>query len=99
MSKSMTVVLKDKTQLVVPPSLQRQAGIKLGDRVEFKVSAGAITITSVERTYKPTKAEWAAVKKGRAAYKRGDYVTLSQLRNELDSGRHQAREKRVRKTS
>jgi len=40
----MTVTLKENTQLVVPPSVQRRAGIKAGDRVEFKVSAGVITI-------------------------------------------------------
>jgi bifunctional DNA-binding transcriptional regulator/antitoxin component of YhaV-PrlF toxin-antitoxin module len=41
----MTVTLKDKTQLVVPPSVQRRAGFKAGDRLEFKVSGGIITIT------------------------------------------------------
>jgi AbrB family looped-hinge helix DNA binding protein len=41
----MTVTLKDKNQLVVPPSVQRRAGLKAGDRLEFKVSGGVITIT------------------------------------------------------
>ena len=49
--------------------------------------------------YTPTKAELAAIRKGRAAFKRGDYVTLNQLHNELDSARHQTRTKRSRKTS
>jgi hypothetical protein len=35
-------------------------------------------------TYTPTKAESAAILRGRAAYKRGDYVTLTQLRNDLE---------------
>jgi len=39
----MTVTVKD-TGLVVPPSVQRQAGIKRGDRLDFKVSGGVITI-------------------------------------------------------
>ncbi|MBK5294806.1 MAG: AbrB/MazE/SpoVT family DNA-binding domain-containing protein [Acidobacteriia bacterium] len=39
----MTTVFKDK-ELVVPPSIRRQAGIKQGDRLEFKVSGGVITI-------------------------------------------------------
>src|SRR5207237_2417627 len=43
--KRMTVTLKDKTQLVVPSSVQRRAGLKAGDRLEFKVSGGVITIT------------------------------------------------------
>src|ERR1700687_2127895 len=49
--------------------------------------------------YIPTKAEAAAIRRGRAAFKRGEYVTLDQLHNELDSARHQARTKRARKAS
>src|SRR5437667_11154975 len=44
--------------------------------------------------YTPTKAELAAIRKGRDAFKRGGYVTLNQLHNELDSARHLARAKR-----
>ncbi len=40
----MTTTLKNKTQLVVPARIQKQAGIKVGDQVEFKVSGGIITI-------------------------------------------------------
>jgi bifunctional DNA-binding transcriptional regulator/antitoxin component of YhaV-PrlF toxin-antitoxin module len=40
----MTVTVKNKTSLLVPPSVQRRAGIKNGDRLEFKVSGGVITI-------------------------------------------------------
>jgi bifunctional DNA-binding transcriptional regulator/antitoxin component of YhaV-PrlF toxin-antitoxin module len=40
----MTVTVKNKTGLVVPPSVQRLAGIKNGDRLEFKVAGGIITI-------------------------------------------------------
>lgn len=64
----MTVTLKDKTGLVVPPSVQRRAGIRSGDRLEFKVSSRTITIVPVEAsTYEPTKAELAAIRKGQAA--------------------------------
>ena len=35
---------KDKAQLNIPPSLQRQAGFKLGDQVEFRARRGLITI-------------------------------------------------------
>ena len=49
--------------------------------------------------YTPTRAELTAIRKGRAAFKRGDYVTLNQLHNELDSARRQTRAKRSRKTS
>ena len=40
----MTITLKEKTPLVVPTTVQRQAGIKAGDRVQFRASQGVITI-------------------------------------------------------
>jgi bifunctional DNA-binding transcriptional regulator/antitoxin component of YhaV-PrlF toxin-antitoxin module len=40
----MTVTVRNKTGLMVPPSVQRLAGIKSGDRLEFRVSGGVITI-------------------------------------------------------
>ena len=43
----MTVVVKDKKRLVVPPSVSRRAGIKPGDRLEFKVSGGIINIIPI----------------------------------------------------
>ena len=49
-------------------------------------------------TYSPTKSEAAAIRKGRAAFKRGEFVTLSQLHHELDATRHQTGAKRSRKT-
>ena len=40
----MIVTVKSKAHLTVPPQVQRRAGIKTGDRVEFKVSGGIINI-------------------------------------------------------
>ena len=40
----MTVTVKRNTALIVPPSVRRKAGLKAGDRVEFRVSGGLITI-------------------------------------------------------
>ena len=40
----MTVIVKPNADLVVPRSVRRRAGIKAGDRLEFKVSGGAINI-------------------------------------------------------
>jgi AbrB family looped-hinge helix DNA binding protein len=37
-------VLRSKTELVVPQSVRRLAGIKEGDRLEFTASQGVITI-------------------------------------------------------
>jgi len=40
----MTVTVKTKAVLTVPPQVRRRAGIKTGDRAEFKVSGGIINI-------------------------------------------------------
>ena len=40
----MTVTVKKNAHLIVPPSVRRKAGLKAGDRVEFKVSGRRITI-------------------------------------------------------
>ena len=40
----MTVVVKSRTSLNVPPRIQRRAGIKPGDELEFRVSGGIINI-------------------------------------------------------
>ena len=40
----MTVTVKNKTPLVVPNRVRREAGFKTGDRVQFKASRGAVTI-------------------------------------------------------
>ncbi len=43
----MTVTVKKSTaNLVVPPSVRRQAGIKAGDHLEFRVSPRKITIVA-----------------------------------------------------
>jgi len=40
----MGVVVSSKSELVVPRSVRRRAGLKSGQRVEFKVSGGVINI-------------------------------------------------------
>jgi bifunctional DNA-binding transcriptional regulator/antitoxin component of YhaV-PrlF toxin-antitoxin module len=42
----MTAVVKDKMPLTVPDKVRRRAGFKPGDRVEFRVSRGLVTILS-----------------------------------------------------
>ena len=84
----MTVRLKDKKELVVPASVQKRAGIKAGDQLEFRASRRMITITAAPpRTYKPTKAELGAIRRGEAEIARGEYVTASNLLHELDRRR------------
>lgn len=98
----MTITVKDQAQLLVPASVQRQAGIKPGDRLEFKACRGTITIRAVSEpapSYKPTKAELAAIRKGEAEIARGEYVTLTDLLHELDTHRRKGGEKAARKIS
>jgi bifunctional DNA-binding transcriptional regulator/antitoxin component of YhaV-PrlF toxin-antitoxin module len=40
----MTVTVKNKTPLVVPPSVRRQAGLKSRQQIEFMVVGGVISI-------------------------------------------------------
>lgn len=49
--------------------------------------------------YQATKAELAAIRKGRAEIKRGDYVTLDELHHDLDTPRSQASRKKPRQSS
>jgi bifunctional DNA-binding transcriptional regulator/antitoxin component of YhaV-PrlF toxin-antitoxin module len=42
----MTTVLKGTDPLVVPLSVRRRAGMKAGDRLEFKAARGVITIVT-----------------------------------------------------
>jgi predicted transcriptional regulator len=50
-------------------------------------------------TYNATKAELAAIGKGRAEIKRGDYVTLQQLLHELDTSHSRTSKKSPLKSS
>jgi ABC-type Zn uptake system ZnuABC Zn-binding protein ZnuA len=90
--------VKSTSELVVPRSIQRPAAIKSGDRLRFSVSSGAITIESAKpATYKPTKSELAATRKGEAAVARGEHVSLDDFLHGLDSNRSKARTKTNRK--
>ena len=40
----MTVIVRNKTPLTVPDQVWRRAGFKPGDKVEFRVSGGMVTI-------------------------------------------------------
>ena len=96
----MTVIVKSKTGLVVPPSVQRKAGIRSGDRLEFSVSSNTITIAPARpATYRPTKSELAAIRKGESAIARGECVSLTDFLHGLDSNRRKAGTKTSREVS
>ncbi len=96
----MTVIVKNETELVVPASVRRQAGIQVGDRLEFKVSSGTITIAPAKPAAdKPTKSELSAILKGEAEIARGAYVSLNDFLHDLDGNRRKIGRKASRKTS
>ena len=47
----------------------------------------------------PTKAESAAIRRGRDAFRRGDYISLDELLHDLEGRNHRASAKRPAKTS
>src|SRR5947209_4178193 len=101
----MTVLVK-KPALTVPEAITKKAGIKPGDSVAFTVRQGTITIRATAQPnesrfplYTPTKAEKEAIRKGRAAYERGDFITLAALHDKLEAARHRAGRKIARKSS
>ena len=95
----MTITFKERTPLLVPLRVQRQAGIKRGDRLTFRVSPRTVTIRAEAPTYKPTKAELSAIRKGEAAIARGEYVSLSDFLHELDRRRRKTGAEAIRKVS
>jgi bifunctional DNA-binding transcriptional regulator/antitoxin component of YhaV-PrlF toxin-antitoxin module len=95
----MTTIVKNKTEVVVPRSIRRQAGIKAGDQLEFKASSRTITITAREPAYRPTKAEAAAIRKGEAEIVRGEVVTLNELLRDSDHRRRKGGAKTTPKNS
>jgi AbrB family looped-hinge helix DNA binding protein len=62
----MTVTVKNNTPIVVPPAVRRQAGLRSGDRLEFKVSGQVITILPKPRATDDeyTPAERRAIDRG-----------------------------------
>ena len=84
----MTVILKNKTPLVVPNRVRREAGFKTGDRVEFKVSRGVVTILPKRPvTQNPddtlTPAEAKKVRHALKQVREGKTKPWSQVKHEL----------------
>jgi predicted transcriptional regulator len=66
----------------------------------FTVNPRTITITAAaERTYKPTKTELAAIRKGEAAIARGEHVSLTEFLHDLDRPHRKSGAKAARKIS
>lgn len=87
----------------LPPGMAKQmAKIQKQEhrtRSELLREAWRLYFESRYPVYTPTKGERVAINKGRAEFKRGEYVTLSELHDELAVARLQERTKRTQKTS
>jgi bifunctional DNA-binding transcriptional regulator/antitoxin component of YhaV-PrlF toxin-antitoxin module len=91
-------VLRPKTELVVPPSVRRLAGIKAGDQLEFTASEGVITIKAVALpTSRSVRAELAAIRGVEAGINGGACVTLTDLLHGLDQSRRTSGAKAARR--
>ena len=97
----MTTVVKKKTPIVVPEPLRRQAGIKVGDRLEFKVSGGVITIVpelpSADDEYTPAQRRAVDAQLEEAA--KGPYYGPFKTADEAIAFLNQEIRSRTRKTS
>ena len=84
----MTVTVRNKTPLTVPDQVRRRAGFKPGDKVEFKVSGGMVTILPKPAlTHDPddtlTPAEARKVRHALKQVREGKTVPWSQVKHEL----------------
>ena len=80
----MTVTVKPKSEIVVPRSVRRKAGIKTGDRVQFMVSGRVISIVpqlSGDDILTPTDAK--IVRKGEAQLQRGESKSWRDVKHAL----------------
>jgi predicted transcriptional regulator len=87
----------------LPPAMAKQMAevqkVEHRTRSELLREAWRHYFESRYPLYVPTKAERAAIGKGRAEFKRGEYVSLAELHDELAVARHQERNKGARKPS
>jgi bifunctional DNA-binding transcriptional regulator/antitoxin component of YhaV-PrlF toxin-antitoxin module len=80
----MTVTVKNKTPLVVPPSIRRLAGFKNGDKLEFKVKGGVVSILpKLDSDDTLTPEEEKIVRRGEAQLKRGESKPWRAVKHEL----------------
>jgi bifunctional DNA-binding transcriptional regulator/antitoxin component of YhaV-PrlF toxin-antitoxin module len=98
----MTVTVKNNaTGLVVPPSVRRRAGIKPGDRLEFKVSGGIINIIpklpSADDEYTP--AQRRAIDAQLSEARKGPYYSPFETADDVVKFlRGEIRKRKTRKT-
>jgi AbrB family looped-hinge helix DNA binding protein len=78
----MTVTVKGKDTIVIPPSIRKRLGIKSGDKLEIAASGKVITIgpkldEDDEYTPEQRKIIDASIARGLAEIERGDYIEFN----------------------
>ena len=79
-------MLKDLDRLAKAERRTRSELLREAFRRYFELRYGVVT---------PTAAELRALERGRAAMKRGDYLTLGELRHAVESPRRKRRQKKA----
>ena len=106
----MTITLKKKAPLVVPPGIQRKARLKAGDQVEFKATPGMITIVSkppaapasTEDEYTPEQRRIieAQIAEGLEDIRKGRvsprFDTVEEMLASMKAGRKSSRRQKIR---
>jgi bifunctional DNA-binding transcriptional regulator/antitoxin component of YhaV-PrlF toxin-antitoxin module len=88
----MTVTLKDTLQILVPQSLQRQAGFKLGDQLELRASRGVIMIVPKPQQPSPFMSALRATQE-EAKANGLDKLTMKQVNAQVAAYRKEKRQK------
>ena len=104
-STIMTVIVKNKIPLVVPPAIRREAGLKGGQEVEFRVKGGVISIhrkpMAKDEEYTPRERRIidASIAKGLADFKAGrTYGPFSTHKEFIASLHREIKKLRLKKT-
>ena len=83
----MTVTVKDKTPLTIPDEVRRRAGLKPGDKVEFKPFHGGIAVLTKRRAAgsaeRLTQEEAKKLRHAMRQAREGKTTPWSQVRHEL----------------
>ena len=104
----MPLSVKDAVPIIVPPSIQRRAGIKPGEKLKFKAGGGVITITAKrdpdkdEYTPEQRRKIMRGVRKGLAEIEAGQisgpYNSVAEMAADIEAGiRRRRTEKRTRR--
>jgi AbrB family looped-hinge helix DNA binding protein len=80
-----TTRIEPNYKVTIPKEARDSLGLEVGEEVETITHKDSITFRRVKtvRSYTPTKRELAAIEKGRAEIRRGEYYTLDELRASL----------------